>query len=134
MEIKKFSDLNEFVCSELSKDSEIFPTYSSKKVNNYIEKELLRYVKLYSDPLYKIEKYDLELEAALRLMPLSFWWKIFHPKTWKRVKAYLETQSKNKQKTEEKAIQETKKELIIAHPVVVKPVSVPDNDDDVIEV
>lgn len=99
MNIRNYSDLTNFVFDEYSKMQDNFGTKRPSEdflIQN--EKMLMRYVKLYSRPLYKKQKRELELMNAIDTMPHGWIWKIFHPSLWAKIqegekqkKEYLET-------------------------------------------
>lgn len=124
MNINEFSDLSDFTLGEVEKISEsIGGVGPSKKLIKSINNQIMRYTKLYSKPLFKAEKRRIKLWEAIDTMPHGFWWKLFHTRLWKQVKAELKAQGMLDKYEKEKK-QKPKKQVY--YPVLVKESSVPE--------
>jgi len=123
MNINEFSDLSDFTLGEVEKISESTDGIGpSKKLIKSMNNQIMRYTKLYSKPLFKAEKRRIKLWEAIDTMPHGFWWKLFHARLWKQVKAELKAQGMLNKYEEEKK-QEPEKQVY--YPVLVKESSVP---------
>ena len=124
MNINEFSDLSDFTLGEVEKISESTDGIGpSKKLIKSMNNQIMRYTKLYSKPLFKAEKRRIKLWEAIDTMPHGFWWKLFHARLWKQVKAELKAQGMLNKYEEEKK-QELEKQVF--YPVLVKESSVPE--------
>lgn len=124
MNINEFSDLSDFTLGEVEKISEFTDGIGpSKKLIKSMNNQIIRYAKLYSNPLFKAEKRRIKLWEAIDTMPHGFWWKLFHYDLWKKVKAELKAQGILDKYNEEKK-QEPEKQVY--YPVLVKESSVPE--------
>lgn len=104
MEIKNFAELTDFLADEYSKLSESYGVQTvPDKIVDDINLMLVKYVKLYSKPLFNKAKRDLALQEAIDTMPHSFLWKLFHPSLWAKIKELEneETHSTVEEKKEE---------------------------------
>ena len=89
-EIKNFSDLTDFAYNEFAKMKESFLIEQpGTEFIETVEKEVKKYVKLYSKPLFKKQKLELKIMLAMETMPHSFVWKMFHHELWIKVKKRL---------------------------------------------
>lgn len=87
MEIRNFSDLTQFVYDEYLKITENFGIQTaSESMIEFVEKNVKKYTKLYSGPLYRSAKRELILREAIETMPHGFIWKIFHWDLWQKIK------------------------------------------------
>lgn len=124
MNINEFSDLSDFTLGEVEKIGDFVDGVGpSKKLIKSMNNQIIRYAKLYSKPLFKAEKRRIKLWEAIDTMPHGFWWKLFHARLWKQVKAELKVQGMSDKYNEEKK-QEPEKQVY--YPVLVKESSVPD--------
>ena len=124
MNINEFSDLSDFTLGEVEKIGDFVDGVGpSKKLIKSMNNQIMRYTKLYSKPLFKAEKRRIKLWEAIDTMPHGFWWKLFHARLWKQVKAELKAQGMINKYEEEKK-QEPEKQVF--YPVLVKESSVPD--------
>ncbi len=124
MDINDFSDLSDFTLGEVEKISEsIGGVGPSKKLIKSMNNQIMRYTKLYSKPLFKAEKRRIKLWEAIDTMPHGFWWKLFHTRLWKQVKAELKAQGIIDKYEKEK---KQKPEKQVYYPVLVKESSVPE--------
>ena len=124
MDINDFSDLSDFTLGEVEKISEsIGGVGPSKKLIKSMNNQIMRYTKLYSKPLFKAEKRRIKLWEAIDTMPHGFWWKLFHTRLWKQVKAELKAQGIIDKYEKEK---KQKPEKQVHYPVLVKESSVPE--------
>lgn len=105
MEIRDFSELTSFLTNESLKIMNAFGLTKFSKVTKFSEKELKRYMKLYSMPVYRRSKREIKLQEAIDTMPHGFLWKCFHSKLWKQIKQ-IEVQ----RKLEEKMLKTIEKE------------------------
>lgn len=97
MEIRDFTELTSFLTDESLKMMNAFGLTKFPKITKFSEKELKRYMKLYSQPVYRRSKREIKLQEAIDTMPHGFWWKCFHTKLWKQIKR-IETQNKLQEK------------------------------------
>ena len=124
MNINEFSDLSDFTLGEVEKIGDFVDGVGpSKKLIKSMNNQIMRYTKLYSKPLFKAEKRRIKLWEAIDTMPHGFWWKLFHARLWKQVKAELKAQGMLNKYEEEKK-QELEKQVF--YPVLVKESSVPE--------
>jgi len=124
MNINEFSDLSDFTLGEVEKIGDFVDGVGpSKKLIKSMNNQIIRYAKLYSKPLFKAEKRRIKLWEAIDTMPHGFWWKLFHARLWKQVKAELKVKGMTDKYNEEKK-QEPEKQVY--YPVLVKESSVPD--------
>lgn len=130
MDINEFSDLSTFTLGEVEKISDFVDGVGpSKKLLKSMNNQIMKYSKLYSKPLFKAEKRRLKIWEAIDTMPHSFWWKLFHPSLWKKVKIELESQGMlDRYENPKPQKKEPKKQTF--YPVVVQESSVPDVVDD----
>lgn len=93
MNINEFSDLSNFILGEIEKIDETVEGFgATKKLTKCLNKQIIRYTKLYTKPLYNSEKRRIKVWEAIDTMPHGFFWKIFHAKLWRQVKTELESQ------------------------------------------
>lgn len=93
MEIRDFSELTNFLTNESLKMMNAFGLTKFSKVTKFSEKELKKYMKLYSMPVYRRSKREIKLQEAIDTMPHGCLWKCFHSKLWKQIKQ-IEVQRK----------------------------------------
>jgi len=133
MEIKNYSDLSDFVFAEYEKLQDFGVAKPPEFVLRAMDKACIKYMKLYSKPLYKKQKAKLKLQEALDTMPHGFIWRLLHPKLWKQVQAELKKQQQEqKQQTQPQPQQQQPKTV---YPEIYKPIDVPqvtqfENDND----
>lgn len=93
--IVDFSGLTNFIYSEYSK---LFETFGINKPSSstldFVDKNIKTYCKLYCKVLIKREKRQIALDEALDTMPKSFFWKVFHPNLWSKMKEILDNEKK----------------------------------------
>ena len=124
MEINNFSELTVFFYTEYDKMADSFGIVNpSKSFIKFVEKNLKKYSKLYSKPLLRQSKRELQLKVALETMPHSFVWRICHKKLWLKCKEIL-NETKNKGLQTESYVQEVAEAQILV-PKVVKPMDTP---------
>ena len=105
MEIRDFSELTNFLSTESLKMMDCFGLKKFDKIVKFSERELKRYMKLYSSPIYRRSKREIKLAEAIDTMPHGLWWKMFHIKLWKQIKR-LEAEKKRLQELEAMKIKE----------------------------
>lgn len=124
MNINEFSDLSDFTLGEVEKIGDFVDGVGpSKKLIKSMNNQIIRYAKLYSKPLFKAEKRRIKLWEAIDTMPHGFWWKLFHARLWKQVKAELKAQGMLEKYEKEKKQPAPEKQVY--YPVLVKESSVP---------
>lgn len=134
MEIRDFSELTDFLTNETLKMMDAFGLKKFDKITKFSEKELKKYMNLYSMPVYRRSKREIKLAEAIDTMPHGFWWKMFHTKLWKQIKR-LEKQKKEMLELEKMKVQAnqqpTNQVAQVFYPVVVNqaesPVSLEDD-------
>lgn len=101
MEINDFSELTEFIGEEFTKSADNFKIVKpSNKMVSFVEKETIKYAKAYAKPLLRAEKRRIILWEAIDTMPHGFWWKVFHSRLWKKIKAIQQEELEQKKKEE----------------------------------
>ena len=121
MEINDFIDLTDFIGNESAKNTEYYGIQKpSETLIKFVEKETIKYSKLYAKPLLRAEKRKIQLQEAIDTMPHNFLWKIFHWDLWQQIKS-LEKEKNLEEKVDklEKEIEQTK----ALTPIVVTPTS-----------
>ena len=107
MIMQEFKELTRAVYDEYENMSETFGLDKvPKKSINFVHKNIKRYSKMYSKPLFLKEKRRLEIEMAFDTMPHGFLWKIFHAKLWKKMQLIMAEE----QRHESEEIEEEKPE------------------------
>lgn len=122
MDINNYSDLSNFVFSEYEKLQDFGVSKPPAYVLKAMDKACIRYMKLYSKPLYRKQKAKLKLQEALDTMPHGFIWRLLHPKLWAQVQAELsKQQQEQKQQNQPQSPQQPK----TVYPELYKPIDVP---------
>ena len=97
MDINNYSDLSNFVFSEYEKLQDFGVSKPPAYVLKAMDKACIKYMKLYSKPLYKKQKAKLKLQEALDTMPHGIIWRLLHPKLWEQIQAELSKQEQEQQ-------------------------------------
>ncbi len=137
MNINDFSDLTDFINNETEKSSENGGVViQSKKILKFVDKQMMRYIKIYSNVLYKREKRKIILDEAIDTMPHGLLWKLLHWNLWKKIKKIENDKLIQKKKDELEHFSKYHPEPPIStYPVVVKKVETPEvcDEDDELE-
>lgn len=97
MDIKNYSDLSDFVFAEYEKLQDLGVVKPPTAVLKAMDRQCVRYMKLYSKPFYRQQRNKLRLQQAIESMPHGWFWKKLHPKLWSQVEyALKEEQRENK--------------------------------------
>lgn len=123
MDINNYSDLSNFVFSEYEKLQDFGVAKPPEYVLKAMDKACVKYMKLYSKPLYRKQKMKLKLQEALDSMPHGFIWKILHPILWKMVQAELKKQQHEHEHKTQSESQKQKTQTVF--PEIYKPIDVP---------
>ena len=122
--IRDFRDLSNFAYDEYGK---MFESFGVQKVPvrtmKFLEKQIKKYLKLYDKPLFKKIKFNMKVQYAIETEPHSWLWKLFHSDIQKRID-YLKSLSEEEREYEEQK-EEPVNQVISTVPVIINPVSVP---------
>lgn len=122
MDINNYSDLSNFVFSEYEKLQDFGVAKPPAYVLKVMDKSCIKYMKLYSRPLYRKQKAKLKLQEALDTMPHGIIWKLLHPKLWAQVQAALK---KQQQEQEHKTRSQSQQQPKTVYPELYKPIDAP---------
>ena len=122
MDINNYSDLSNFVFAEYEKLQDFGVSKPPAYVLKAMDKACIKYMKLYSKPLYRKQKAKLKLQEALDTMPHNFIWRIFHPRLWEQVQVAL---TKQKQENIEKTQPQSEQQPKTVYPELYKPIDLP---------
>ncbi len=121
MEIKNYSDLSDFVFAEYEKLQDFGVAKPPEYVLRAMDRACIKYMKLYSKPLYKKQKAKLKLQEALDTMPHSWLWKKTHARLWRKVQEVLATQENHNTTP----LPEPVPSVQNVYPEIYKPIEVP---------
>lgn len=121
MEIKNYSDLSDFVFAEYEKLQDFGVAKPPEFVLRAMDKACIKYMKLYSKPLYKKQKAKLKLQEALDTMPHSWLWQKTHSRLWKKMQDVLSTQENHSKPTPPELVSRVQE----VYPEIYKPIDVP---------
>lgn len=120
MVINNYSDLSNFVFSEYAKMQDFGVSKPPDYVLKVMDRACIKYMRMYSRPLFRKQKAKLRLQAAIESMPHGALWRFLHPKLWAQVQDAMKQPSPpDAERTAGGTVQRT------VYPEICKPIDVP---------